>query len=160
MPETWLTRERYLALREEMRGASRELARLELGCVVALAFLFAWLARDAGNYTGYQGLVWCVPILLPAYGLIKARALHARWARLRDELAALEAALPPESDARSASQPPRSRAGLSLSAWVLLLVLTIAGSTIGWMDYRNQCPGPLHNACLQDDSADAPDDGT
>jgi hypothetical protein len=160
MPETWLQRERYLALRDEMRGATRELARLELGCVVALAFLFAWLARDSGNYTGYQGLVWGVPILLPAYGLIKARSVQARWARLREELEGLEATMPPEPGAPSAPPRTRTRAGLSLSAWVLLLVLTVAGSVIGYMDYRNQCPGPLHNACLQDDSADAPDDGT
>jgi hypothetical protein len=104
--------------------------------------------------------VWCVPVLLPAYGLIKARAVHARWARLRDELVALEAQAPPPSDAGSASHRHKTRAGLSLPTWVLLLVLTVAGSAIGWMDYRNQCPGPLHNACLQDDSADAPDDGT
>jgi hypothetical protein len=162
MADAWLPRERYIALRHELRVAATELARIELACVLAVAFIFAWLARDSGGYAGYQGLVWLVPILVPAFGLLKARAIQAHMRRLRDELAGLEAAAAVEGQGRPepSGSLPGGGTGIAMPAWILFLLLTIAGSALGFMDYREQCPGPLSHACIQDDTSDAPDDGT
>ena len=37
MADPWLTREEYVALHQEMRGAMAELARLERACVLGVA---------------------------------------------------------------------------------------------------------------------------
>ena len=63
MADPWLTREEYVALHQEMRGAMAELARLERACVLGVAALFAWLVRGAGDYVGYQGLVWFLSLI-------------------------------------------------------------------------------------------------
>lgn len=153
MADAWLPKEEYIALRKEVQGATAELARLELACVLAVAALFAWLVRGAGDFVGYQGLVWGVPILVPAYGGLKAWAVHARMARLRSYLTRLEGSASPGEErwlgylARTRS---RARSTVALAAWVLLLVFTLAGSALGFMDFREQCPGPLRNACIQD----------
>jgi len=55
MADAWLPKEEYIALRKEVQGATAELARLELACVLAVAALFAWLVRGAGGFRRLPG---------------------------------------------------------------------------------------------------------
>ncbi|MDM0035863.1 hypothetical protein QTI33_27265 [Variovorax sp. J22P271] len=41
----------------------------------------------------------------------------------------------------------------------MLLAATLAVSAFGFADFREQCPGPLRNACLQDAGPDAQTEG-
>jgi hypothetical protein len=162
MADPWLPRDEYVALHEAMRSGVAELARLELACVLGVAALFAWLVRGAGDYVGYQGLVWFLPLIVPAYGILKARAVRARLALVADYLAKLEGHASPGEErwqAYLARQRPRARNGLATTAWLLLLAATLAASAIGFADFREQCPGPLRDACLQDAGPDAQNEG-
>ncbi|MDN8613619.1 hypothetical protein [Variovorax ginsengisoli] len=162
MADPWLPREEYVALQQEMRSGMAALARLELACVLGAAALFAWLVRGAGDYVGYQGLVWFLPIVVPAYGILKARAVRARLALVADYLAKLEGHASPGEERWQAyleRQHPRARSGLATTAWLLLLAATIAASAFGFADFREQCPGLLRDACLQDAGPDAQTEG-
>jgi hypothetical protein len=162
MADPWLPREEYVALHEQIRGSMAELARLELACVLGIAALFAWLVRGAGDYVGYQALVWFVPIVIPVYGLLKSWAVRARLTLLGNYLAKLEGSASPGEERWQTyleRERPKARTGLRTVAWALLLALTVAGSAMGFADFREQCPGPLHNACLQDAGADEQTDG-
>jgi len=156
MADPWLPREEYVALHQEKRSAMAELARLERACVLGVAALFAWLVRGAGDYVGYQGLVWFLPVLVPAYGILKAGAVRARLSLLASYLAQLEGSASPGEErwqAYQERQRPGARKGLATAAWLLLLAVTVAASAIGFADFRDQCPGPLHDACVQDAGA-------
>lgn len=149
MAEPWLPREEYIALHKEVLGARAQLARVELACVLGVAAIFAWLVRGAGDYAGYEGLVWLLPILIPAYGCLKAWALHRRLGRLRRYLSGLEG-----GQGYLAQERSRVRGAVTGVAWLLLLLATVAAGTLGFADYRDQCPGPLRNACMQDEDPD------
>ena len=162
MAEPWLPREEYVALRKEARDGVADLARIERACVLGVVALFAWLVAGAGDYVGYQGLVWFLPIVIPAYGILKSRAVHARLALLRTYLARLEGNASPGEErweSFQARERSRARTAVAMAAWALLLALTLVGSALGFADFREQCPGPLHDACLQDAGADEQTDG-
>lgn len=163
MADPWLSKEEYIALHKEVQGGMAELARLERTCVLGVAAIFAWLVRGAGDYAGYQGLVWLVPIIVPVYGSLKTWAVHTRLRLLGNYLTKLEcAALPGEERWQTYLERvrPRTRTAVKLAAWASLLMFTIAGSALGFMDFREQCPGPLQNACLQDVGSDDLTQGT
>lgn len=163
MAEPWLPREEYIALHNEVLGARAQLARVELACVLGVAALFAWLVRGAGDYAGYEGLVWLLPILIPAYGCLKAWAIHCRLGRLRGYLSRLEGDASPGAQRRQGyleQERSRARGAATWVAWLLLLLATLAVSTLGFADYREQCPGPLRNACMQDEDLDQQTQGT
>jgi hypothetical protein len=162
MADPWLAREEYIALHEEVRRAMAELARLERTCVLAVAAIFAWLVRGAGDYAGYEGLVWLLPIIVPAYGSLKAWAVHGRLTLLGNYLMKQEGRETPGEE-RWQGYFERERSGgrtvIMFAAWALFLAVTIAGSALGFADFREQCPGPLGNACLQDSGSDSQTDG-
>lgn len=162
MADPWLPKEEYIALHEEVRGAMAELARLERTCVLGVAALFAWLVRGAGDYAGYEGLVWLLPIIVPAYGSLKAWAVHTRLTLLGNYLRKLEGrASPGEERCQTylARERSKARTVVTLAAWAFFLAVTLAGSAFGFAGFREQCPGPLRNACLQDTGADEQTDG-
>jgi len=158
MADPWLAREEYIALQQEVRGATAELARLERTCVLAVAALFAWLVRGAGDYAGYEGLVWLLPIIVPLYGSLKAWAVHGRLRLLGNYLVKQEARATPGEErwqAYFAREHSGARTAVMFAAWALFLALTVAGSALGFADFREQCPGPLGDACLQDSGSDS-----
>lgn len=157
MADPWLPKEEYIALHQEVRGGLAELARLERICVLGVAAIFAWLVGGAGDYVGYQGLVWWVPIMVPAYGSLKAWAVHTRLTLLGNYLTKLEGSASPGEERWQTyleRTRPRARAVVTLAAWAFFLAVTIAGSALGFADFREQCPGPLRHACLQDAGSD------
>jgi len=152
MTEPWLPKDEYAALQEELRDCTAQLAQLERTCVIGTAAIFAWLATNAEGLVGFAGLVWAVPVLIASYGCLKARALYRRIGLARGYLKELEvqAAAGDRWHAYFARKW-RMRGLVSGVAWFAFLGFVLVGSSFGYLQFRMECPGPLPNACAQQD---------
>jgi hypothetical protein len=158
MTESTLQKEEYAALHNEATRCMAELALLERSCVVGAIAVFAWVAINAEVLVGFAGLVWLLPVTIAAYGSLKALAIHRHIAVLGGYLKELEGeTTDPDRLQRHFGRRWGARRWLSAAAWVLFLGLTVVGSTLGFVQFRSECPGPLMNACSQDDSDDSQD---
>lgn len=158
MTEPTPQKEEYAALHNEATRCMAELALLERSCVVAATAVFAWVATNAEVLVGFAGLVWLLPVTIAVYGSLKALAVRRHIAVLGGYLKELE------GETTGADQGQRhfgrrwgARRWPSAAAWLLFLGLTVVGSTLGFVQFRSECPGPLMNACSQDDSDDNQD---
>jgi hypothetical protein len=157
MTEATLLKEEYAALHNEATRCMAELALLERSCVIGAAAVFAWVATHAEILVGYAGLVWMLPVAIAAYGSLKALAIRRHISVLGACLKELEG---PPADGRWQKHFGRrwaARRWPSVMAWLLFTGMTVVGSTLGFVQFRSECPGPLLNACAQDDSEEGQD---
>lgn len=155
MAEPMLPKEEYASLHNEVQACMGELAALERLCVFGVAGVFAWVAINAEALVGFAGLVWLVPFLIAVYGSLKALAIRRHISVLGGCLRELEA------QSGGGDQGPRhfgrrwgTRKWAAAAAWLVFVAMTVAGSTLGFLQFRAECPGPLLNACAQNDGAD------
>ena len=152
--EPTLQKEEYAALHNEATRCIAELALLERACVVGAIAVFAWVAINAEVLVGFAGLVWLLPVAIAVYGSLKALAIRRHLAVLGGCLQELEGQATGVADGgqRHFGRRWRARRWPSAAAWLFFLTLTVAGSTLGFVQFRSECPGPLMDACSQDDS--------
>lgn len=153
MTDPTLPKDEYAALHDEATACMAELASLERACIVGAAIVFAWVATNSQSLVGFAGLVWAVPVAMALYGSLKALAIGRHISALARSLEAVELQVRADGD-----RPPRhfgrrwrTRRWASAAAWLLFVGLTVAGSTLGYVQFRTECPGPLANACGQED---------
>jgi len=158
MTEPTLQNEEYAALHKEATSCMAELALLERSCVVGATVVFAWVATNAEVLVGFAGLVWLLPVGIAAYGSLKALAIRRHIAVLGGYLKELERQTAGADQwQKHFGRRWRARRWLSGAAWLLFLGLTVVGSTLGFVQFRSECPGPMMNACSQDESDDSQD---
>jgi hypothetical protein len=155
MTEPTLPKDEYSALHKEMASCMAELALLERACLIGTAAIFAWVATNAESLVGFAGLVWMVPVAVAMFGTLKALAIRRHISLLADDLRDLQ------GEAGGGDRAQRyfgrrwgARRWASAAAWLLYLGLTLSGSGLGFLQFRSECPGPLANACGQDDGSD------
>ena len=90
MAEGWFGKEEYTTLRKEVESNMTELATLEKVCVGGVAAIFAWVVKSAHDYDGFEKLVWVIPILLPIFGTLKAKAIGVHLQILGEYLKRIE----------------------------------------------------------------------
>lgn len=73
--DSWFMKEEYLTLRKEVELNLEELSSLEKSCVGGVAAIFAWVATNSADLEGFGKFAWLVPILLPVFGALKAKAI-------------------------------------------------------------------------------------
>jgi hypothetical protein len=152
MTEPTLPREQYPALHNEALACMAELASLERGCIVSASAVFAWVATNAEALVGYAGLVWAVPVAIVAYGSLKALAIGRHISVLGAYLEELEFQTGGgDRWQKYFAKRWRTRRWASAAGWLVFVALTVAGSALGYLQFRSECPGPLVNACSQDD---------
>jgi len=153
-----LAKEEYLDLQGQLREARAGLTRLEWACGLGVVVSFSWLLMTAGGYAGYQGLMWLVPMAFPVYGCLKAWSIHSRMKLVQRYLVQLEGGDGTPAQMRWPGYFARERSRVIrvvvFAAWALFLAATVWASMAGFADYRDQCPGPLRDACTQDDGSD------
>lgn len=157
MTEPTLQNDEYAALHKEATSCMSELAMLERACVIGAAAIFAWVATNAESLVGFAGLVWWVPVAIAAYGGLKALAIRRHIAAVGGYLQELEGQVAGGGLQKHFGRRWGARRGLSAAAWLLFACLTVAGSTLGFMQFRSECPGPLMNACSQQQDEDSQD---
>ncbi|MEJ8814454.1 hypothetical protein WKW77_25475 [Variovorax ureilyticus] len=159
MTEPTLPKDEYAALHAEATACMAELASLERVCIVSAAVVFAWVAANSQSLVGFSGLVWAVPVAVAVLGSLKALAIGRHLSALGRSLGELEVQLHGDGDraSRQFGRRWRARRGAAAAAWLLFVGLTVAGSTLGYLQFRTECPGPLVNACGKDDGADDSD---
>lgn len=158
MTEPTFQKEEYAALHNEATRCMAELALLERSCVVGAFAVFAWVAINAEVLVGFAGLVWLLPVTIAVYGSLKALAIRRHIAVLGGYLEELEGeTTAPDRLQKHFRRRWGARRWPSAAAWVLFLGLTVVGSTLGFVQFRSECPGPLMNACSQDESDDDQD---
>lgn len=156
MTDPLFLKEEYAALHREAATCMSELGALERGCVIAAAVVLAWLATNAEALVSFAGLVWAVPVAIAAYGSLRGLAIRRHIAAIGERLQELEA-LGDSGGARWQMHFARrwaSRARASALAWLVFVGLVVAGSTLGYLQFRSECPGPLASACSQEDGDD------
>jgi hypothetical protein len=154
MTEPTPLREQYPALHNEAVACMAELASLERGCIVGAGAVFAWVATNAEALVGYAGLVWAVPVAIVAYGSLKALAIRRHISVLGAYLEELEfQAGGGDRWQKYFGRRWHTRRWASAVAWLAFVALTVTGSTLGYLQFRTECPGPLVNACSQDDDS-------
>ncbi|SEB21705.1 hypothetical protein [Variovorax sp. YR216] len=156
MTEPTLPKDEYAALHDEATACMAELASLERGCIVSAAIVFAWVATNSQSLVGFSGLVWAVPVAIAVLGSLKALAVGRHISALGRSLKELEVQVQGDGDrgARQFGRRWRARRWASAAAWLLFIGLTVIGSTLGYLQFRTECPGPLVNACGKDDGGD------
>jgi len=161
MTEPTLLKEEYAALHNEATSCMAELASLERGCIVSASIVFAWVATNSQSLVGFAGLVWAVPVAIAVYGCLKALAVGRHISALGRALTELELQVHGNGDGdgdrgtnKQFGRRWRTRRWASTAAWLLFIGLTVAGSTLGYLQFRTECPGPLVNACGKDDGAE------
>ncbi|MGJ7510585.1 hypothetical protein [Variovorax sp. GT1P44] len=157
MTEPTLQSDEYASLHEEATRCMAELALLERWCVVGATAVLAWLATHAEMLVGYAGLAWLLPVAIAAYGSLKGLAIRRHIAVLGVYLKELEGQPAGGQWRKHFGRRWAARRWPSVMAWLLFVAMTVAGSALGFVQFRSECPGPLLNACAQDDSDDGPD---
>ena len=156
-----LAKEEYVLLQGQLREARAGLTRLEWACGLGVVVSFSWLFMTAGSYVGYQGLMWLVPMAFPVYGCLKAWSIHARMKLVERYLVQLSVDDGTPARMRWAGYFARERSpvvrAVVFAAWALFLAATVWASMAGFADFRDQCPGRLRDACMQDDGSEAPE---
>ena len=158
MTEPTLLNGEYAALHNEAASCMAELALLERSCVIGATAVFAWVATNAEVLVGFAGLLWLVPIAIAAYGSLKSLAIRRHISVLGGYLKELEGqAVGGDQGQKHFGRRWRARRWPSAVAWLLFVGLTVVGSTLGFVQFRSECPGPLANACSQDDGEEGQD---
>ena len=160
MTEPTLLKDEYAALHDEATTCMAELASLERACIVGASIVFAWVATNSQSLVGFAGLVWGVPVAIAVYGGLKALAISRHISALGRSLEDLEVQLyrGGERVPKQFARRWRTRRWASIAAWLLFIGLTVAGSNLGYLQFRTECPGPLVNACGKDDGGDQDQD--
>jgi hypothetical protein len=153
MTDPTLPKDEYAALHSEATACMAELASLERGCIIGAAIVFAWVATNSQSLVGFAGLVWAVPVAIAVFGGLKALAIGRHLSALGRSLEALEPQVRADGDRwpRQFGRRWRTRRWASAAAWLLFVGLTVTGSLLGYLQFRTECPGPLANACGQED---------
>lgn len=157
MTEPTPQNDEYASLHDEATRCMAELALLERACFVGATAVLAWLATHAEILAGYAGLAWLLPVAIAAYGSLKGLAIRRHISVLGVYLKELEGQ---PADGRWEKHFARrwaARRWPSVIAWLLFVGMTAVGSALGFVQFRSECPGPLVNACVQDDSDDGQD---
>ena len=157
MTERTVQKEEYAALHNEATSCMRELAQLERACVLGALAVFAWLAAKAELLVGFAGLAWMLPVAIAIYGSLKAFAIRRHISVLGRYLEELEGPLVAGLWQKHFRRRWAARRWPSSIAWCLFAGLTVVGSTLGFEQFRAECPGPLLNACAQDPNDDGQD---
>jgi len=158
MTEPTLQKEEYPALHNEATGCMAELALVERACVIGATAVFAWVATNSEVLVGFSGLLWLVPVAIAVYGSLKSFAIRRHIAALDGCLKELEGeTIDGDKLHKHFGRRWRARRWPSALAWLLFVGLTVVGSTLGFVQFRTECPGPLMNACAQDDSEEGQD---
>lgn len=167
MSEPSLRGAEHAALHKEINTSLAALAFVDCAAVIATAAIFVWIALQAENLVGFAGLVWSVPVAVALFGALKSMGVRRHVALLARELEALGGNEDAASNREgSAPQPvPRTAAGRALArsrrriwtaaaAWLVFLLLTTAGSGLGFLQFLSECSGPGWSVCGKGDDDD------
>ena len=145
MADSWFQKEEYATLRKEVESNMTELATLEKVCVGGVAAIFAWIAKNSGDYHGFEKFVWMVPSILPIFGMLKAKAIGSHLTLLGQYLREVEIAHLPEGSSPGGWEAYFEKHGLgertkqTRRRWVAIAVVTLLGSSVGLAEalFRN-----------------------